>query len=157
MNNQKQIEVIEDKIKELQKEVEKLKAKEWIPEIDEGYYFVGYTLEPVWHMRDSRYDDQIIKYNKVFKTIEEAQDYANYLKARKEYSYEFSAKEWDDDSISKYYIRYFYNTKNMQIDYNFNYVARDINKIYFKSKEKAEEFIKKYSKQILEYEFGVDV
>lgn len=154
MSNQKQIEVIENKIKELQKEVEKLKAKEWIPTEGENYFAIGPTLSPLIYARNSTFDEEIIRYNKVFKTHEEAQDYANYLKAKKEYSYEFSKEEWNDDSISKYYIRYSYTNENMQIDYNFG--ARDINKIYFKSKEKAEEFIKKYCKQILKYEFGVD-
>lgn len=154
MNNQKQIEVIEDKIKKLQKEVEKLKAKEWIPEKGEYYWLLNCALDTINYYHNSTVDEKIIKYNKIFKTKEEAQDYADYLKAKKEYSYDFSTEEWNDGRTKKYSVYFDFCNKQLYVDKN--YCANYIGRIIFKSKEKAEEFIKNYRKQILKYEFGVD-
>ena len=98
-------------------------------------------------------DKTIIKYNKIFKTGEEAKEYADYLKAKKEYSYEFSKEEWENTNICKYYIYYDFDDKAFYIG-SAKYCGRI--GTYFKTAEKAQEFIDKYKRQILKFEFGIE-
>ena len=103
---------------------------------------------------NDRIDNSIIKYNRIFKTKEEAQEYADYLKARKEYSYEFSKEEWKSEEIEKYIIYYSYLSKEICIT---SYIhSQDMNSICFKTEEKAKEFVENYKKQILKFEFDIE-
>ena len=136
--------------------MEKEKSSKWIPKENEVYYYVNMSYLNVdgngWY--NDRKDNTIIKYNKIFKTKEDAQEYAAYLKARKEYSYEFSREEWESDGIDKYSIYYDYDYNNVMIGLCNTF--RNLNQIYFKTEEKAQEFIDKYKKQILKFEFGIE-
>lgn len=156
---------IDKKIEELRKEfnekIEKLKREykgksgKWIPEKGEIYYFLDEELYFDWNCFDNNDTDKaILKYSKIFKTEEEAQEYADYLKARKEYSYEFSKEEWEDSGIQKYFI-YYNHTCNV-LGITANNIWFPMNGIHFKSRGKAEEFIDKYKKQILKFEFGIE-
>ena len=158
MNIDKKIEELRkefnEKIDELKREY-KEKNEKWIPEEGEEYYFIDEELNVGWNWFDNDDTDEVIfKYNKVFKTEEEAQEYADYLKARKEYSYEFSKEEWENDGIDKYSIYYDYDYNNVMIGLCNTF--RNLNQIYFKTEEKAQEFIDKYKKQILKFEFGIE-
>ena len=146
----------ENKIKELQEEYELEKSGKWIPQYREKYYYLSSCLEI---FSDINFENTLtlkerMKHSKVFKTKEEAQEYADYLKARKEYSYEFSREEWEDDGIDKYSIYYDYDYNNVMIGLCNTF--RNLNQIYFKTEEKAQEFIDKYKKQILKFEFGIE-
>lgn len=158
MNIDKKIEDLRkefnEKVDELKREY-KEKNEKWIPEEGEEYYFVDEELNVDWNWFDNDdTDEAIVKYNKVFKTEEEAQEYADYLKARKEYSYEFSKEEWEDTRIDKYYIYYDYEDNNMGIS---SYSAyKYLNQIYFKSREEAQEFIENYKEEILKFEFDIE-
>ena len=152
---------IEDLRKEFNEKVDELKREykekneKWIPEVGDRYYFIDEELNVDWQWFDNDDTDEVIfKYNKVFKTEEEAQEYADYLKARKEYSYEFSKEEWGNNSIYKYYIYYDFKSKNFYVDY-INYCGR-VGSTYFKTYEKAQEFLDRYEKQILKFEFGIE-
>lgn len=103
---------------------------------------------------NEEFDKKVIKYNKIFKTYEEAQEYADYLKARKEYSYEFSKEEWVDLDIYKYHIYCDFEIKALYIG-SVNYFGV-MGTIYFKTEEKAKEFLDRYEKQILKFEFGIE-
>ena len=143
-----------EKIDELKREY-KEKNEKWIPEVGEKYYFIDEELNVDWQWFDNDDTDEVIfKYNKIFKTEEEAQEYADYLEARKEYSYEFSKGEWEDYKIEKYLMYYNYQIKKFRILCCSN--CRYINSIYFKSREKAQEFINDYKKYILKFEFGIE-
>ena len=146
----------ENKIKELQEEYELEKSGKWIPQYREKYYYLSSCLEI---FSDINFENTLtlkerMKHSKVFKTKEEAQEYADYLKARKEYSYEFSREEWESDGIDKYSIYCDYDYNNVMIGLCNTF--RNLNQIYFKTEEKAQEFIDKYKKQILKFEFGIE-
>ena len=144
-----------EKIDELKKEYEKEKNGKWIPQLREDFYYLNSGLYVLCtSFQNIEADRKILKYSKIFKTEEEAQEYANYLIARKEYSYEFSKEEWEDDGIDKYSIYYDYDYNNVMIGLCNTF--RNLNQIYFKTEEKAQEFIDKYKKQILKFEFDIE-
>ena len=144
----------DEKIDELKREY-KGKNEKWIPKKGEIYYFLDEELYVGWNCFDNDdTDETIIKNNKIFETEEEAQEYADYLKARKEYSYEFSKEEWEDSGIQKYFI-YYNHTCNV-LGITANNIWFPMNGIHFKSRGKAEEFIDKYKKQILKFEFNIE-
>lgn len=143
-----------EKIEELKREY-KGKNEKWIPKEGEIYYFLDEELYVDWNCFDNNdTDEAILKYSKIFKTEEEVQEYADYLKARKEYSYEFSKEEWEDSGIQKYFI-YYNHTCNV-LGITANNIWFPMNGIHFKSRGKAEEFIDKYKKQILKFEFDIE-
>jgi len=149
---------LEIKYKEMGEEIEKLKSNKkdkWIPEHDEKYYFLALDRSIDSYINNDEFDGNLMKYNKVFKTHEEVTAYRNYLNARDEYSYEFSNREWEHECIDKYYIYYSYYSEKLITDSEVSY--RDMTKIYFKTQEQAQEFIDKYEKEILLYEFGIEV
>ena len=159
MNIDKKIEELRkefnEKIEELKREYKKEKSGKWIPEEGEIYYFIDEGLNVDWNCFDNDdIDEAIFKNNKIFETEEEAQEYANYLKARKEYSYEFSKEEWENDSICKYYIYYDFYNNNFFVSWDRN--LRRVGVIYFKAEAQAREFLNKYKKQILKFEFGIE-
>lgn len=119
------------------------------------YYFVTIDKEVDYYdYRNDIVDEKILKYNKIFKTKEEAQEYADYLKARYEYSYEFSKEELKDIEKEKYYIYYDYSEEKLEV-FHCYYYGR-LNQIYFKTEAQAQAFIDKYKKQILKFEFGIE-
>lgn len=146
----------EDYKNELKEKYKKEKSEKWIPKENETYYYVLMDCLKVdadkWD--NDKIDNTIIKYNKIFKTEEEAQEYADYLEARKEYSYEFSKEEWENTNIYKHYIYYDFDDKFFYIDSS-EYCGR-IGTTYFKTYEKAQEFLDRYEKQILKFEFGIE-
>lgn len=143
------------KIEKIKKEYKEEKSEKWIPKSGEKYYFVDIDLNVRYstNLLDS-IDELRFEFIKIFKTEEEAQEYADYLKARKEYSYEFSKEEWENEKICKYHIFYNFGCEEIFVDCAFRY--KTMSTIYFKSKEKAQEFIDKYKKQILKFEFGIE-
>ena len=143
-----------EKIKELKREY-KEKNEKWIPESGERYYFVNIDLTVGYsiNLLDS-IDNLRFEFIKIFKTKEEAQEYADYLKARKKYSYEFSKEEWENTNIYKHYIYYDFDDKVFYIDSS-EYCGR-IGTTYFKTYEKAQEFLYRYEKQILKFEFDIE-
>lgn len=144
-----------EKIDKLKEEYKKEKDGKWIPEEGEEYYYLStdFSVSSCVNLLDS-IDRTRFKFSKVFKTEEEAQEYADYLEARKEYSYEFSKEEWEDSGIQKYFI-YYNHTCNV-LGITANNIWFPMNGIHFKSRGKAEEFIDKYKKQILKFEFDIE-
>lgn len=159
MNIDKKIEELRkefnEKIDELKKEYEKEKNGKWIPRLGEDFYYLDSELNTFCtFFEDTDGDRKLLKYSKIFKTQKEAQEYADYLKARCEYSYEFSKEEWKDIEKDKCSIYYDYSEEKLKV-FHCNYCGR-LNQIYFKTKEKAQEFIDKYKKQMLKFEFGIE-
>ena len=144
-----------EKIDKLKKEYKKEKSSKWIPGKEKLYYYVMERLDIdsyIYH--GSRKDKNIIKYSRIFETYDEAEEYAAYLKARKEYSYEFSKEEWENESICKYYIYYDFYNNNFLVSWDRN--LRRVGVIYFKAEAQAREFLNKYKKQILKFEFDIE-
>lgn len=159
MNIDKKIEDLRkefnEKIEELKREYGIEKSEKFIPKERETYYYINQIFKVSFTQNNMTANDiEFLKYNKVFKTKEEAQEYADYLKARKEYSYEFDKEEWENNSIDLYYIYCDFDDKTLYVD-SVGYYGR-IGTIYFKTYEKAQEFINKYKKQILKFEFGIE-
>lgn len=133
-----------NKIDKLEEEYKKEKDGKWIPREEEKYFFVTIDKEVDYYdYRNDIVDEKILKYNKIFKTKEEAQEYADYLKAIKEYSYE----------LGKYYIYYDLDDKVLHVG-SIEYLGR-MGTIYFKTLEKAQEFLDIYREQILKFEFDI--
>ena len=153
---------IEDLRKEFNEKIDKLKEEyelekngKWMLRLGTEYYYLSESLVVMYDtFSDEPYQNELIKYNRIFKTAEQAHDYADYLKARKEYSYEFSKEEWEDEGIDKHSIDYSYEENDIEIETWTTY--RNLNQIYFKTYEKAQAFIDKYKKQILKFEFGIE-
>lgn len=155
---------IENKINEIENnfksEIDKLKQelnkdKEWKPKYDEEYYFYNKDYESVDYTlwSNEEIDNIRLKNKVIFKTEAEAQRYADYQKAKEEYSYDFSKEEWEDDDIPKSYIYYDYEDK--RIATSICRYSKDIGNLYFKTIQQAQDFIDKYKDEILEFEFGV--
>lgn len=153
---------IEDLRKEFNEKIDKLKSeykeeknRKWIPKLDEDFYYLDSELNTFCtFFEDTDGDRKLLKYSKIFKTQKEAQEYADYLKARKEYSYEFSKEEWENENMSKYGIYYDYDVED--IDVEIWGTCRNIGQIFFKTEAQAQAFIDKYKKQILKFEFGIE-
>ena len=153
---------IEDLRKEFNEKIDKLKSEykeekneKWIPEEGEEYHYLNGSLEVVYDtFFGELYQNKVIKYNRIFKTEEQAHEYADYLKAKKECSYEFSKEEWEKTEIKKYFIYYNYEYKRIGVDYYNSFF--EMNCIHFKTEEEAQAFIGKYRKQILKFEFGIE-
>ena len=144
-----------EKIDKLKEEYELEKNGKWMLRLGTEYYYLSESLVVMCDtFSDETYQNELIKYNRIFKTAEQAHDYADYLKARKEYSYEFSKEEWESVGIDKYSIYYDYDYNNVMIGLCNTF--RNLNQIYFKTEEKAQEFIDEYRKQILKFEFGIE-
>ena len=140
-----------EKLQKVIKQFEE-ESKEWKPKAEEQYFFVNEMLETDYyynHIDDSE-NTLMIKYNKVFKTRAEAQEYADYLKAIADRTYKFSKEEWENENLIKYCIYYNGTRKELIADgwYKDNYFC----KFTFKTKEEAKDFIAEYGSMILKYE-----
>ena len=144
-----------EKIEELKREYKKEKNGKCIPQLGEDFYYLSSGLYVLCtSFQNIEADRKILKYSKIFKTKEDAQEYADYLKARKEYSYEFSKEEWENENMSKYGIYYDYDVED--IDVEIWGTCRNIGQIFFKTEAQAQAFIDKYKKQILKFEFEIE-
>ena len=159
INNYKNsIDELESLKKEAESEIAKLKKenqKQWIPKYIETYFYYDKDNEVVLcdNWADTNTDKMRLENKVIFETEKEAERYANYQKAKKDYTYEFTEEEWENEHIGKYYIYCKAMSRKINIDSNWFYRVQGCD--YFKSEEKAQEFIDKYGSEILEYEFGI--
>lgn len=150
------IKEIEEEIEKIKQELEELKKKKegkWKPKEGETFYYVDVYGYASWNAyEDTEAYNYMINNLKIFKTLEETKEYLEYIKAKKEYSTEFTTKEWENEDIEKHYIYFNYTIKLCTSYNNFN---KYMNTTYF-TKENAKEFMEIYEKQILKYEFGIE-
>lgn len=146
----------ENKLEKLKEDYKKEKNRKWLPNYGEEYFYLNAELNIDSDINYEYIEDiNRFEFAKIFKTYDEAKEYSDYLKARHRCSYKFTKEEWDNDEIIKYIIYYdYYCNKNICIT-SFSYL-RDMNTIYFKTREQAQDFIDKYKKQILKFEFGIE-
>ena len=144
-------------MKEMQKEIDELKQdeqEEWKPQQGEQYWYYNKDTENIRAERwfDWTIDNTHLKNGVIFKTEQEAQRYADYQKAKREYSYGFSRDEWEDDNVKKWNIFYDYRDKTLQTSYNCK--CRDMSKTHFKTEAQAHEICEKsiYRKKLQQLE-----
>ena len=149
------LEELKKKYDEFGKEIEKMEKGRWKPEETGKYWFLNSFGDAGWTNWTIFYGDKW-RYisNNVFKTKEEAQEYRDYILARAEHIYEFANEEWENEDIKKYGI--YYNYKNKELTIESVYLTKQIGELDFKTEEQAQEFINKYEKQILKYEFNIE-
>lgn len=142
---------------EFEKKIDKLEKEEqdWKPQYGEEYWFYDKDMEGIRikNWLDFSVDNTHLRNKVIFRTEEEAQRYADYQEAKREYSHEFTKEEWEDNDIYKYCIYYNYTDKKITI--GSHRFIRNTEQTFFKSKEQAQEFIDKYKAEILEFEFGI--
>ena len=106
------------------------------------YFFltnVGTITTGIWRYDDSDYNR--LRFGNVFLTKEDAKFASKRLKViaeLKKYSKEFSDEEWSNAKLPKYYISYNYGSGLCVCA---SWIVKD-SKLYFESKEKAQEAIK---------------
>lgn len=128
------------------------KKGRFVPEIGQAYWFIkengcigGYTND------QHEIDNWILKHNLVFETIEEVEEYKNYLIALDKYSYDFSQEELENREIIKYYLYFDYVDKSISVGSCFCIKSSDFQ---FRSKD-IEKFINEVGKEAIErYMFG---
>lgn len=155
------IKELENKINELQKKLEEYKKEcrennneEWTPKDGELYFYFDLDTETTnfTYWRDEIFGNIRKSNNLIFKTEEEAKEYAEYYQAKKKANDEFSNDEWKNDNIKKYHI--YLDYYNKEIYFVFTYTYRQ-NIVYFRTEEDSKNYIKKYKKFICR-EFGVN-
>lgn len=159
-NCKKIINTCEEIINKAQKKISELKKdkkEQWIPEYGEKYWYYDKDLEicvqKFWE--EDRWDKLRLENTRVFKTIKEVERYEKYQKAKKEYTYKFTKAEWENKEIAKWSIECNYEDYKKRLNICLCYMYRGIGIIAFKTQEKVQEFIDKYKKEILEYEFEI--
>lgn len=117
----------------------------FVPLIKQKYYYLnsGYKINETTYLSDS-FDKLILSKDYVFKTKEEAEEYAKYLKALEKYRYKFTIDEIKDTSIDKYYVEYEVDTDRMVAS---SFCYHVTNKILFKTKNDCENFIKEVGEE----------
>lgn len=121
--------------------IEKSNGK-FVPLIEEKYYYLNYDYKiiEIRYLSDC-FDKLILSKDYVFKTKEEAEEYAKYLKALEKYRYKFTTKEMKNISVPKYQL-YFYENEIEYIGYGTIH-----SKMLFKSDADCKEFIKEAGKE----------
>lgn len=109
------------------------------------YYFVSHEGRVYGHDCDNSIYDCILRdRDYVFKTKNDAKEYAKYLKALKKYRYEFTADDFENEDIKKYYL--YYNGIDDFIGFDFEFI-RVNNKVLFETKDACKDFIKEVGKE----------
>lgn len=126
----------------------------FVPKMNQKYWFVGAdgSIYDFIH-NDDIYDKWCLKHNLAFETIEEAEEYKNYLIALDKYSYDFNNKEWEESEyIDKYTICFDFTNKTIDINH---WNSRKHCAIYFKSIKDIKSFINEVGEETIErYMFG---
>lgn len=124
--------------------IEKSNGK-FVPLVGEEYYYVNYDYEikEVKNLSDL-FDKMIVSKDYVFKTEEETEEYAKYLKALEKYRYNFSTDEIKNLNIEKFFVEYHID-KDKVISQSYRYYVT--NKILFKTKNDCENFIKEVGEE----------
>lgn len=156
MNKLELIKEIEEEIKKLELELQEAKdckKTNWKPKAGEKFFYINFYGNIDWEIYNKNdVSDYMINNTKIFKYREEIEEYREYIKAKKEYSTDFTTKEWENEDIEKYYIYFNYIRK---LCTSYNNLNKYMNTTYF-TKENVKEFMEIYEKQILKYEFGIE-
>lgn len=150
------IQELEQKLNECQKELAELKESKkenvgkWKPVEKEQYWYRntdGKIYTDFWS--NHIYDEFRYKHTPIFKTEEECERYWRFMDTVKEKSYSFSEEEWEDESIAKYLIEYYYLDKEFCVEQTWHY--KELGTIYFKDEADAKYIIDNFSEELKEY------
>lgn len=156
---------VQKKLEKVRKELEKLKKnknsleptpKGWIPDDGEKYWFANINLKPSSFKNETHTDEDIIKYNRIFKTEKECQLYCDIQRAFIDASREFALGD------ENYFIYHTYGTTKIdryedeKICFGINFCATYSNTIYFDSKGTIQKLIDKFGEEnVKRYYLGV--
>ena len=154
------LEEVKVHIKNIEQEIEKLRTdfeptpKTWIPNESEAFWVADIELNPVVYTNIKQFksrNNRILKYNRIFKTLEECQLYCDIQKAFRDTSREF--KYNSDNYYLNYYLWYDYTNKKIKTDCLYSVQHKDI---YFDSEKTIENLINKFGEEnIKRYYLGV--
>ena len=155
------LEVMEDKLHALLQEIKELKeSKElkekgeikWKPKSAQAFWYRNAFGKPESYFWNEHLDQEncenLYKYNILFETAIECQQYCNYMNALTEKSYNFSKIQWENGEINKFYCSY--NTKNEDWAIFSTYYFKN-EKHYFATEEDAKYMIDNYSEEMLKW------
>lgn len=154
-----EVELTEEKEKQIKDLLGVKKSKRWEPNDDEMYYYINSNGDVDYNYYDC--ENNIFSYftNNCFKTEEEAEFYLETLKVYyelKNFADENGEKiDWKNDNQTKYTFLLDYEDNKFTYDSAVNF--RRISCIYFTSKELIEQAIEKVGEdRIKKYLFGVE-
>lgn len=162
LENGKKIQISEESYRNLQKSINVKKRYE--PKQGDRYYYIsdiGTVLSSIWKDDDRDIYRYLIK--NIFKTKDEAEQKLYLIKRkykiikRIEELNEGWKPDWNDDEQRKYYIEYYPEHVDNDLDFmfnieNFTNLKDKSDKYYFKSKEIGEQLIEEFDDE-LEYLF----
>ena len=156
MDIKEEIEELKNKISELEEKVKEENINNannaWKPKYNGEYYFINLDRMivdfEIW--TNSTVDNRRLRHKIVFKELENAEEYLEYLEEKEKYMNTFTEEKWKDGSINKYY----YDYENECVDWDTDEVFRR-NGQYFKRAEEVLVFMQKYEWQI-KHELGGD-
>lgn len=157
---QQKIVDMEKQLAELKKELEKKDKGIWKPEVGEVYYSIDEKCEEyVKNNYGACRDEKIFECGNYFKTKEEAERMANYLKytnlLRKYVEEHSEPLDWNNSNQKKYFSYYEYQTKRINTEWCHS--ARGQGAIYASSKEVLKEAIDFVGEEnIKKYIFGIE-
>lgn len=80
---------------------------------------------------------------------EEEERYLEFKKELAKYRWLVTEEEWEDESIAKYLIEYYYLDKEFCVEQTCHY--KELGTIYFKDKESAQYIIDNFKEELMEY------
>ena len=155
----KDLEEVRKDLEEVRKDLEELKKnknnfeptpKTWIPNESEAFWVADIELNPVVYTNIKQFksrNNRILKYNRIFKTLEECQLYCDIQKAFRDTSREF---KYTSDN---YYLWYDHTAKKIRNDCLYSVQHKDI---YFDSEKTIQNLIDKFGEEnVKRYYLGV--
>lgn len=150
-----EIKELENKIKELQEEIERLKNKEnkrWKAKMEESYFYIDEALIVRKTVDCQPFDSCRYKYHNYFKTEAEAQTVADNIKTHielMELAEELNTEpvDWENREQRKYYI--WYNCATKKVCYGSYYYTKYANIVYCTNENFKDEAIKRIGEERL--------
>lgn len=155
------IKAMEEELKQLKEELnKKLYKKEkgyFKPRANKEYYCVNFASVLKYDWYDANFDNVCYNTANCFETKEETEkvlfEQTLFRKIRRfRDTYDEEEVDWSDNETQKYYIHYDYKANKLRV--NYRYYFRDINIIYFTSKEVAEMCLEEFRDELEKYFTG---
>lgn len=136
--------------KELAESKESKKEGKWLPKEGKEYWYRdvdGGIYFDYWN--NHIFDRLRYKHTLLFPTKESCERYWHFMDTVKEKSYSFSEEEWEDESIAKYLIEYYYLDKEFCVEQTWHY--KELGTIYFKDEESAQYIIDNFKDELMDF------
>ena len=132
-------------------ELKESKKEKWKPEKGEEFWYRTSNGETMWSSRGTAdpFSEWKINNLPIFKTNEDCKRYWHFMDTVKEKSYEFTADEWKNDELFKFWIDCDCTTDTFHVLRAF--VAKGVGTVYFKSPDDAEYIINNFKDELLTY------